>query len=231
MLQSVSHGPSTSDYVSVRRSPLVLRCATPENLDEVRRLTEEAVDWLRTEKNTDQWSTPWPDLDRSIARMQKDLRQRKTWLVWDDATPAGTITLDSKEPLDAHNRPVWPACKRHGPALYVRRVIVSRSYAGIGLGAGLLDWASDVARQDYGALLIRVDVWTTNRELHRYYEGQRFKRLRTMEPWELTDYPSQALFERDVGRVGSDYKDLFAEEDRPEEHQSLYRSSSNIGYL
>ena len=197
------------------QSLLVLRCATPGNLHEVRKLTEEAVDWLRTEKNTDQWSTPWPDLDRSIARMRNDLRQRKTWLVWDDVTPVGTITLDSKEPLDAHNRPVWPAYKRRGPALYVRRVIVSRSYAGIGLGAGLLDWASDVARQDYGATVIRVDVWTTNRELHEYYQGQRFTRLRIREPWELTDYPSQALFERHVDRAGSDHKDLFAEGDRP----------------
>lgn len=227
----MSHGLSTGDYVSVRQSLLVLRCATPENLGEVRRLTEEAVDWLQTEKNTDQWSTPWPDLDRSIARVQNDLRQRKTWLVWDDATPAGTITLDRKEPLDVHHRPVWPTCKRHEPALYVRRVIVSRNYADIGLGAGLLDWASDVARQDYGALLIRVDVWTTNRELHRYYEGQRFTRLRTRQSWELADYPSQALFERHVDQAGSDYTDLFAEEDRPEECQSLYRGNSAIGYL
>ena len=66
------------------------------------------------------------------------------------------------------------------PALYVRRVVVARSYSGLGLGAALLDWAADVAKSDHGAALIRIDVWTTNLELHAYYEGQRFTRCRAV---------------------------------------------------
>jgi len=138
-----------------------------------------------------------------------DLLKAKTWIVWDGTTAAGTITVDTEEPLDLNERPVWPDDKRHEPALYVRRVIVSRRYAGIGLGAALLDWAADVAKRDHQAALLRIDVWTTNKELHTYYERQLFKRRASRDPRELANYPSQALFEREVDRSRSDYKKFF----------------------
>jgi GNAT superfamily N-acetyltransferase len=207
---AVPYSLDKGDYVSVRRSYLVLRPAKPENQNEVHKLTREAADWLRRYRDTDQWSKPWPGRDR---RMRNDLLRGKTWLVWDDTTAAGTITIDPEEPTDAYGRPVWPTHKRHELALYVRRVIVSRSYAGIGLGARLLDWAADVAMRDYGAALIRVDVWTTNRKLHAYYRTQRFTRVEGRDPRELADYPSQALFEREANQARSDYTKLLIEED------------------
>jgi GNAT superfamily N-acetyltransferase len=77
--------------------------------------------------------------------MRNDLLEGKTWLVWDHATAAGTITLDTEEPLTASGRPVWPAGDGHEMAVYVRRCIVRRRYAGRGIGAALLDWAGEVA--------------------------------------------------------------------------------------
>lgn len=208
-----------------------MRRAALDDLSEVRRLFEEAVDWLRRNKDTDQWETPWPDRASWIERARHDLREGKTWLVWDATLAVATITLDTKEPVDIRKRPVWPAHKRHELALYVRRVIVSRNYAGLGLGAGLLDWASDVAMKDYGASLIRIDVWTTNLELHDYYTRQRFRRLESRQPWELRGYPSQALFERSADRAGSGFTELFIEDDEPSERGPRYRSASNIGYI
>jgi GNAT superfamily N-acetyltransferase len=143
--------------------------------------------------------------------MLNDLVKGKTWLVWDGVTAAATITVDADEPLDLNEQPVWPDDKRHEPALYVRRVIVSRRYAGIGLGAALLDWAADMAKRHHQAALLRIDVWTTNKELHAYYEGQLFTRRASRDPRELANYPSQALFEREVDRSGSDYKEFFGE--------------------
>jgi GNAT superfamily N-acetyltransferase len=207
--------PATGDYVPVGRYPFALRLAVPGDLEEVRRLVREAAEWLRTSKDTDQWADPWPDRAGQRDRILNDLLKGKTWIVWDGTTPAATITVDADEPLDMNDRPVWPAHKRHEPALYVRRVIVSRRYAGKGLGAALLDWAADVAERDHGAALIRVDVWTTNTGLHTYYQGQRFTRREGRDPRELTNYPSQALFEREVTQPGSDYRRLFvAEEDQ-----------------
>jgi ribosomal protein S18 acetylase RimI-like enzyme len=203
--------PGRGKFVLVGTASFALRRATPRNLAELRELTEDAVKWLREHKDTDQWRTPWPDMAASIERMRNDLRRRKIWLAWDGATAAGTITVDTEEPVDAQRRPVWPADSRHELALYVRRVIVSRRYAGIRLGAGLLDWASDVAQRDYGARVIRVDVWTTNQELHAYYQRLRFTRCEGKNSAELGDYPSQALFERRVDQAGSDYTELFTE--------------------
>ncbi len=182
----------------------------PGDLDEVRGLVREAAVWLRT-KNTDQWANPWPDRAGQQERILNDLLKGKTWISWHGTTAAGTITVDTEEPLDLNEQPVWPDHKRHEPALYVRRVIVSRRYAGIGLGAALLDWAADVAKRDHKVAHIRIDVWTTNEELHAYYERQHFTRREGRDPHELANYPSQALFERAVDRSGSGYMRFFAE--------------------
>jgi GNAT superfamily N-acetyltransferase len=194
--------------------PFALRLGLPEDLDAVRGLVREAAKWLRTSKNTDQWANPWPDRAGKKERILNDLLKGKTWIVWDGTTAVATITVDTKGPLDLNGQPVWPAHKRREPALYVRRVIVSRSYVGLGLGAALLDWAAEVAERDHQAALIRIDVWTTNLELHAYYEeGQRFTRCEGRDPQELGNYPSQALFEREVDRRGSDYTKFFLEEE------------------
>jgi GNAT superfamily N-acetyltransferase len=203
----------------VGRYPFVLRLATPGDLDVVRGLVREAADWLRASKDTDQWSSPWPDQAGHLERILNDLIKNKTWLVWDGTTAAATITVDTEEPLDLNEQPIWPAHKRREPALYVRRVVVSRSYSGIGLGAALLDWAAEVAKRDHQAALIRIDAWTTNLNLHAYYEEQRFTRREGRDPRELANYPSQALFEREVARSGLDYLRLLTEEEGPSERK------------
>jgi GNAT superfamily N-acetyltransferase len=192
------------------RYPFVLRLAGPGDLDKVVRLIREAAGWLAS-KSIDQWQKPWPDHAGQGERILNDLFRGKAWLVQDGITTAATITIDTDEPLDLHERPVWPPDKRERPALYVRRVIVSRCYARLGLGAALLDWAADVAKRDHGAELIRIEVRTTNRKLHAYYEGQRF--IRCPDPQGLGDYPSQALFERRVDAPGSDFTRLFMTEE------------------
>jgi GNAT superfamily N-acetyltransferase len=175
-------------------------------LDKVVRLVREAADWLRSE-GIDQWQEPWPDRAGQRERILNDLFKGKTWLVQDGKTVAATITIDTDEPLDLDECPVWPPDESQRPVLYVRRVIVSRRYARLGLGAGLLDWAADAAKRDYGADLIRIDVRTTNVKLHAYYEGQRFTRC--PDPQGLGDYPAQALFERRVDEPVSGFTKLF----------------------
>jgi GNAT superfamily N-acetyltransferase len=189
----------------------------PGDLAVVRGLVREAAEWLRTSKNTDQWAKPWPDRAGQRERILNDLLKGKTWLVWDGTRAVATITIDTEEPLDANEQPVWPAHKSREPALYVRRVIVSRSHAGLGLGAALLNWAATTAKKVHKATLIRIDVWTTNRDLHAYYERQHFSRCEGRDPRELPNYPSQALFEREVDRPGPDYTEFFIAEESQSE--------------
>ena len=130
----VSRRPDQGDYVSVGRYLFALRPGMPGDLDTVSGLVREAAGWLRTSKNTDQWAEPWPDRIRQRERILNDLLKGKTWLVWDGEIAAATITVDTDEPLDLNEQPVWPEHERHRPALYVRRIVVARSYAGHGPG-------------------------------------------------------------------------------------------------
>jgi hypothetical protein len=54
-------------------------------------------------------------------------------------------------------------------------------------------------------------VWTTNQELHAYFERQRFTRRAGRDPREIADYPSQALFERRVDRSSPGCTEFFTE--------------------
>jgi ribosomal protein S18 acetylase RimI-like enzyme len=96
---------------------------------------------------------------------------------------------------------LWEAEELDEPAVYVSRLIVSREQAGLGIGAALIDWAGALGRTRWQADWIRVDVWTTNFALHRYYKGQGFEHLRTLEFQNEWDYPSAALFQKPIADV------------------------------
>jgi hypothetical protein len=182
-------------YVVVTRSPYALRRASLWHLDVILGLVGEAVDWLRG-KNTDQWAKPWPDRRSRDERIRHDLASSRTWIVWDGAVVVGMISIGTDDPVDLAGNHVWPVHRRRERALYVHRVITRRSYAGRGLGAGLFNWASRAAEQEIGTPLIRIDVWTENRDLHAYCRRQGFILCEVRDPRALPGYPSRALFER-----------------------------------
>jgi GNAT superfamily N-acetyltransferase len=155
------------------------------------RLIQEASDWLRT-KDTDQWARPWPDRNGLHDRIQSAIHRETTWICWDGATPAATITADLEK--DPH----WSETNHTDPAIYIHRLVVSRMYAGEGLGAALLDWAGFNAKREHGARWIRVSAWTSNFKLHAYYRGQGFS-LIGFNP--DSSYPSGARFEKSTAYV------------------------------
>ncbi|HKB31125.1 MAG TPA: GNAT family N-acetyltransferase [Streptosporangiaceae bacterium] len=165
--------------------------ATQSDLGAVSSLIDGAAAWLRT-KGTDQWRRPWPSWQGRVARVMDGIESGKTWIAWDGHNAAATITVE-----DRADPKLWNEWEGAEPAAYVHRLVVNRRYAGLGLGAALLNWAGDRAVDAYGAKSIRIDVWTTNMALHRYYERQGFIFVR-----ECSDlsYPSGALFQRDITR-------------------------------
>jgi GNAT superfamily N-acetyltransferase len=83
--------------------------------------------------------------------------------------------------LDDFSDPhLWTPEEQAEPARYLPRLVVARRKAGSGLGARLIDWAGDRAVRE-GARWVRIDVWTTNEELQRYYETQ-LRDSRTFRP-------------------------------------------------
>ena len=77
--------------------------------------------------------------------------------------------------LIEHDLLVWGTDQKH--ALYVHRLVSSRQAVGRGIGAAILRWAQDVARQR-GKACLRLETWDTNRKLRAYYEKQGFRHIR-----------------------------------------------------
>ncbi len=152
---------------------------------------DEASRWLRA-RGIDQWSSPWPSDDLMAEGMLRNIKAGETFIAWDAATPAATITVDRWA-----NPDLWTPAEAAEPALYAHKLTVARAYAGCGLGAELLDWAGTRAA-DSGATWLRLDVWTTNHELQRYYLEQGFTHVRTVV---LAHNPSGALFQRPARQV------------------------------
>ena len=185
-----------------------IACAepTPENLKAILGLIEEARGWL-TLKDTDQWAKPWPDEKARDARVLRGLQGGKTWLVWDGDTPAATVTLTPRK-----NDAVWstPACTCDlaDRAVFIHRLITARKYAGLELGADLIDWAGLRGQRLYGAKWIRIDVWSSNKRLHDYYMKRGF------EPCGFcadASYPSGALFQKPVSAIAKTSVPQFVE--------------------
>jgi ribosomal protein S18 acetylase RimI-like enzyme len=169
-----------------------IRPAEPDDQAEILRLIGSSAAWLRERKNTDQWTRPWPNRYDRDARIAQGITDGLTWMVQDgDGALTGTVTC-----REHGNDKLWTPAEMAERAAYVSRLIISRDHAGLGIGAALIHWAAARAVDGWGADWIRVDVWTTNSALHRYYKDLGFEHMRTLDfpdPWE---YPSAALFQK-----------------------------------
>lgn len=144
--------------------------ARPEHVAKLLAFREEAAAWL-TRLGSDQWQRPYP-ADRLLAT----IRAGSVFMVMDGDMTAATITLsqDVEEGL-------WTEQELSEPSIFVTKLTVARSHAGQNLGGRLLDWAGDRAYRN-GAQWLRLDAWTTNDALQRYYVRQGFQHVRTV--WE-----------------------------------------------
>ena len=178
-----------------REPPIQLAFATPGDLEAILGLIEEASRWLKA-RGKDQWAEPWPNREQRDARVLRGLVNRKTAIVRQGDSAVATVTM-----ANWHNPNVWVngacVCDLSERAIYLHRLITARRYAGCGLGELLINWAAKRARAMYGAQWIRIDVWTTNTDLHRYYQRLGFESCgRCPDP----SYPSGALFQRPLAR-------------------------------
>jgi GNAT superfamily N-acetyltransferase len=192
---------------------LHVRPARESDLKVILYFIEEAADWLRA-KGIDQWNSPWPNETERDARVKRGLEAERTWIVEDDGIPIATI---SARP-DA-NPDLWTKSEQGDPAVYVSRLVVSRTYAGLGVGSELVNWVGMWARKQYGARWIRIDVWTTNIALHSYYQKEGFRFLKFCDD---VAYPSAALFQRSTAGIRS------ADVPRLKEKPKLIKSDKSI---
>ncbi|MGX4690882.1 GNAT family N-acetyltransferase [Streptomyces sp. JNUCC 63] len=142
--------------------------ATPADLDQLLSFRKEAAEWI-SKLGSDQWSRPYP-ADRLLATIEVGT----VFMLRDGGCTTVTITLtpEAEEGL-------WSAEELSEPSMFVNKLTVSRDYAGQNLGGRLLDWAGDRAYR-VGAKWLRLDAWTTNDRLQRYYLDQGFQYVRTV---------------------------------------------------
>lgn len=142
--------------------------AQPGDVAKLLAFREEAATWL-ARLGSDQWQRPYP-ADFLLAT----IKAGTVFMVMDDETTAATITLTPEaEPG------LWTEQELSEPSRFVNKLTVARTHAGRDLGCRLLDWAGDRAYRD-GAKWLRLDAWTTNEPLQRYYLRQGFDHVRTV---------------------------------------------------
>ena len=131
--------------------------AKSDQIGQVLAVLDEAAAWLQ-ERGVKQWPARF---ERSW--IEDAIRRGDTWLLNLGDKASGTVTLERSDP-------VWDDAPP-AAALYVHRMAVRRSAAG--LGAIILDLAADAARQrDLEAL--RLDCVASNDRLRAYYEAAGF---------------------------------------------------------
>lgn len=164
---------------------MIIEPANTGDLDDILLMREEASGWLRT-RGVEQWTKPWPDHEGQARRILDSIMAGETWMVRaENGVNAATVALDTYA-----DPQLWTPDERCEAAFYLHRLIVRRSHAG--LGARILDWACRRAA-DEDKRWVRIDVWTHNVQLHRYYMAHGFQHVRTLD---LPTYPSGALFQR-----------------------------------
>lgn len=164
---------------------MIIELATLPDLPRLIRFRTDAAKWL-AERGTDQWSSPFP-----AEQMRASVEAGEVFLIREpeQADPAATVTLDRK--IDPELWDLWTPEERAEPALYVHKLTVDRQYAGQDLGGRILDWAADRAARE-GARWLRLDAWTTNTRLHRYYVEHGFQHVRTTpDPDEVSGWLAQ----------------------------------------
>ncbi|WP_067967666.1 GNAT family N-acetyltransferase [Nocardiopsis trehalosi] len=140
----------------------------PEDGGAVLDMFDGAVAWLTARGRSAQWgSRPWSEMPERVARVQEIAAGGGLWIAEaDGGEPAGALSVV--------DRPKYHVAPAEEPELYIDLLITARAHTGRGVGARLLDFARERARQR-GVGLLRVDCWSGgDGALIRYYTGQGF---------------------------------------------------------
>jgi RimJ/RimL family protein N-acetyltransferase len=177
---------------------LRVRPARMADQDAILEMIEEAKQWLPT-IGTDQWSTDWKD-DEGAGRSERvahSLKDGTTWLIFvpfrEQELPIATVTIEYN--IDSK---VWSGVRAGSRrCAYLSRLVTTRDFAGLNIGAAVIDWACEYADEAFDAKRLRIDVWTTNHRLHDYYRNLGFRPRGYLDDM---NYPSCARFDRRTGR-------------------------------
>ncbi|MFF9436831.1 GNAT family N-acetyltransferase [Streptomyces sp. NPDC014735] len=152
----------------------LIRRATDTDADALMKLRLEAEDWLAAQ-GIDQWRSPG-FRDRALDKWKADIAAGRTYVVENsDEAVIGTVTL-ARPDTD-----FWSSADDLDSAVYVAKLISTRSTTGARLGGRIIDWAASVARRN-GRSWVRLDCDRANSRLQDYYLREGFTHVRTESP-------------------------------------------------
>ncbi|MGH2916749.1 MAG: GNAT family acetyltransferase [Solirubrobacteraceae bacterium] len=167
----------TADDVAVlsRRlddGAIVIRAGRDGDAELLLELFDGAVAWLVSRGQTGQWgSEPFSGTPRGVAKITDLAAEEGLRAAEIDGRGVGAIVTGSAPGY------VLPASVTE---LYVLGLVSSRAHAGRGIGARLIDYAREEARQ-MGCQQLRVDCWAGSPSLIGFYESVGFTKLDTFE--------------------------------------------------
>jgi GNAT superfamily N-acetyltransferase len=149
--------------IQTRNGTLVIRRATPDDVDALAAIGENTSAWLDS-LGIDPGPPPKPLREIATDRV----REGNIYLALLDGVPAGNVTLlCTPEDLARGDGELWS--DRPGDACYVHGLTVHREFAGHQIGLELLHWA-ERETAERGKPLVRLDCMMENPRLRRYYE-------------------------------------------------------------
>lgn len=177
-------------------------------------LLDQRGAWLHDVKGiTDQWPRSMRGAaggpgDRTYDRTAELHHAAECWTLWGIRDVTGRVVscaiVDGRaDPDYVRHYPPTAIDPETGIAhaeprtFYVHRMATALDCAGYGLGARLLNKAGDVARER-GGVLLRLECSRTNQRLIRYYVGQGFRQVGSVE---VPGRFSGALFQRIINEA------------------------------
>ncbi|MFJ2191602.1 GNAT family N-acetyltransferase [Kitasatospora sp. NPDC087861] len=147
---------------------MIITQARPSDLALLLAFRRETAQWLAGQ-GIDQWSNPFPE-----EVLLASIEAGTVFVVHDHGTPAATVTLDNNPEPN-----LWTPEELAEPCMHLHKLTVARAYAGQGLGGRLLDWAGDRTARA-GGQWVRINAWTTNVQLHRFWLNHGYHHVRTV---------------------------------------------------
>lgn len=166
-----------------------IRPAKPEDVATIVGWRMERSRWLAGQ-GSDQWGSAGLAADSFASRVRASVEEGETWIAEHGNEPVGTIAVDRW--TDAG---LWTDSEI-ADALFIHRLIAPLSSKGLDVGTALIDHAEDLAISA-GRRWLRLDAWTSNRQLHNFWSSHGFRHVRT-----VPGTPSGALFQRPVVGAG-----------------------------
>jgi ribosomal protein S18 acetylase RimI-like enzyme len=155
--------------------------AKPEALSQIAALREEARAWL-ADHGIEQWKIPYPP-----SLIVQAIERGEAYLAYLGKELVGTIRLQWSDEM------LWG--KTEDNAGYVHNLVVSRKFAGQGIGREILKWAEETAAKA-GKRFLRLDCAADNEKLCRYYQQAGFT-PRGVRTFEVEEFNAR-LFEKDI---------------------------------